>query len=273
MNAIKHYRRRNAFTLVELLAVIAIITVLIAILLPVLARAQEHARRVKCAANLHSIGHGLIMYVQQYGYYPGLFTQDVNLNRQEAAIWPARLRPFLAKSTEVFLCPSQDERARWDLEGPQPVTRCQGEVFPAYGYEPNEPLVHQSAYFSYGYNGYGIPDPGRDDKALGFFLHPSPDAVLKPAVDLEIPASRVVRPAEMIAIADSTVDGVSDVYIVPWDRLLWPGRIHNGGANVLFCDGHVSWNHQSDLVIVDSNSANPAELFKARMWNNDHQPR
>jgi len=38
--------RKRAFTLVELLVVIAIIAILLAILLPVLGRAREQARRV-----------------------------------------------------------------------------------------------------------------------------------------------------------------------------------------------------------------------------------
>ena len=63
--------RRRAFTLVELLVVVGIVTVLIAVLLPALARVREHANRIKCAANLRSIGQAMLMYTQRYGYYPG----------------------------------------------------------------------------------------------------------------------------------------------------------------------------------------------------------
>src|SRR5438105_2302803 len=54
--------RRKAFTLVELLVVIGIIAVLVALLLPVLARVREEARRVKCASNLRQLAIGLMMY-------------------------------------------------------------------------------------------------------------------------------------------------------------------------------------------------------------------
>src|SRR5688572_14603068 len=146
--------RRRAFTLVELLVVVGIISVLIAILLPALGRAREHARRVKCAANLRAMGHALTMYTQAYHRYPGLMAENGN-DEGFVGIWPVRLRPFLDNGTEVFHCPSQDEDARWDSDGPQPVVRCSGDIFPVFGYEPGEPLIHFGAHFSYGYNGWG----------------------------------------------------------------------------------------------------------------------
>ena len=59
-------RRSRGFTLVELLVVLAIITLLIAILLPALGKAREQARAAKCLANLHGMEQAQWMYASEY---------------------------------------------------------------------------------------------------------------------------------------------------------------------------------------------------------------
>jgi prepilin-type processing-associated H-X9-DG protein/prepilin-type N-terminal cleavage/methylation domain-containing protein len=252
------------FTLVELLVVLGIITVLVSILFPVLSRVRQHAQAVRCAANLHSIGQALTMYTQQYGFYPGQACQDP---AGEAAIWPVRLRPFMGEGKQSFYCPSQDERCRWTEDGPTPLRRA--TAFHArFGYVVGEPLIDSSAYFSYAYNGHG--GSGDVEKGLGLYISAGPTPVVAQLGYVELRASRVRYAAEMIAIADSTADGVGDYAMYPNKSQypsVWPGKVHRDGANVLFCDGHVQWYRQSDLL-VDTPST-PARIV--RMWNCDHR--
>ncbi len=63
-------KRRNAFTLVELLVVLAIIAILAAILFPAFNRAKESARQTNCASNLQQIGFAVIQYRKDEGRYP-----------------------------------------------------------------------------------------------------------------------------------------------------------------------------------------------------------
>ncbi len=57
---------KSGFTLIELLVVISIIALLIALLLPALARAKQEALTTACGANLHSIGQILAEYENSY---------------------------------------------------------------------------------------------------------------------------------------------------------------------------------------------------------------
>jgi prepilin-type N-terminal cleavage/methylation domain-containing protein len=63
------FLRRAGFTLVELLVVVAIISILSALLLPVLGKAVGAARHLSCASQLKQLGLGLGMYGSDYNNY------------------------------------------------------------------------------------------------------------------------------------------------------------------------------------------------------------
>lgn len=62
--------RRTAFTLVELLIVIAVIAMLFGVLVPVLRAAREQARAVTCGSNLKQLCMALMVYEQENETFP-----------------------------------------------------------------------------------------------------------------------------------------------------------------------------------------------------------
>jgi prepilin-type N-terminal cleavage/methylation domain-containing protein/prepilin-type processing-associated H-X9-DG protein len=62
--------RRKAFTLIELIVVIVIISILIAMLLPLVCMSRESTRKMLCASHLKQIGLGLHNYLAQYKVFP-----------------------------------------------------------------------------------------------------------------------------------------------------------------------------------------------------------
>ena len=101
----RHDSSLPGFTLVELLVVIGIISLLVAILLPALARARENANRTGCLANLRSLGQAMYLYA---GAYHDRLPNSNPTNSWDATIG-ARALCDLAEnytSAKSFRCPS-----------------------------------------------------------------------------------------------------------------------------------------------------------------------
>ena len=114
---------RRGFTLVELLVVIAVVAVLAAMLLPVLSRARESARKAACQSNLRQIGTAFRLYASDYdGLYPCNGDRNLWMGRNWRVVLqsylpggrmqslpPGYSQPLQVQHSDVLLCPS-DER-------------------------------------------------------------------------------------------------------------------------------------------------------------------
>lgn len=102
----------NAFTLVELLVVMFVISVLMSLLAPSLRSAMERGRRVRCMNNLKQIGTGLNMFANDHdGRLPTV--EPVPTVPVGSPPWPTlseTLLPYLQNQTNVFRCPSDKDR-------------------------------------------------------------------------------------------------------------------------------------------------------------------
>ncbi|MCG8585738.1 MAG: DUF1559 domain-containing protein [Pirellulales bacterium] len=87
----RHLRR--AFTLIEVLVVIAIMAILIALLLGAVQSARESARKAACRENLYQIGLAVRSYEQQHKAMP--VGRDAHDYRQHS--WATLVLPFIGQ--------------------------------------------------------------------------------------------------------------------------------------------------------------------------------
>ena len=99
----------RAFTLMELLVVIALIGIMAALLLPVLGRGKESARSVSCLNNLHQLGIATQTYTtDSRSLVPPFRTW---LATKPGDLTTGNLYPYL-KSKAVYICPADNSTLR-----------------------------------------------------------------------------------------------------------------------------------------------------------------
>ncbi len=223
---------RRAFTLTEMLVVIAIIGILAALLLPTIAQGKRKAQQVVCVSNLRQIGFALHAYVADNHAYPPGMRWAVTLEHQGFGI----SRPgtnFLQRG--VWRCPT----AQFSLHSATP-----GVI-----------------WLCYGYNSFGVLRVGDITNTLGLLGH------MELGIGNPIRESEVAAPSDMMAVGDG-FNGSRDFMREPSKEMgRWGNTFsrHAGKANVLFCDGHV----ESPTLQFVFDDTSDAALVK---WNRDHLP-
>lgn len=96
---------RCAFTLVELLVVIAIISILVSLLLPAVQAAREAARRTACLNNVYNLGLSFHSYEYHFEHLPpGVINPDGPIRNEahgQHVSWTIQLLPYL-ENNNVF---------------------------------------------------------------------------------------------------------------------------------------------------------------------------
>jgi prepilin-type N-terminal cleavage/methylation domain-containing protein len=132
MSCKKQYQA-SAFTLIELLTVIAIIGILAAIIIPTVAQVRKSARDTHCRSNLHQIGLAVQLYAQDNrNKFPA--GNDYNIYGNAPRLtWDKALIPYLGghmtgnpavdyddiKRTKTCACPSAVPAAVWPGDNTQ----------------------------------------------------------------------------------------------------------------------------------------------------------
>jgi len=224
----------SGFTIIELLVVISIISLMIALLLPALHKAQMAGRTVACMSNLRQQGIALHSYAYEESDSAMPYSSRWN------AVWMIRIAPYLGGNASGY-----SGRAGVHLGLPPVDRNVAGLRCPENNHKP--PKLY---YFgNYGYN--LVLTSGRPDLSPNHFIQ------------------KRRRTLNTLQAAHSKTVLTADYHIYNWIDG-WPPftaitvssddlvrRDHNGTLNFLMWDGHtenVMFGQRSDLMLLDGSS-------------------
>jgi prepilin-type N-terminal cleavage/methylation domain-containing protein len=212
---------RLGFTLIELLVVVAIISLLVAILLPSLAKAKELAKQAVCMSNLKNFGLAMHMYTgENDGFFPssGGFEsgQSPTTPYYYTNNWMYVLAPYLDGNTRVYNCwYNTPAGSIWTCPSDEKTSRDgDGDLLqPSYG--ANRWIT---GWYDSEYTG-GHVGPYRID-------------------EIDVQQDRLPLMSDNDSPWGCTPNHVVDSYgpgMHPWPHF------HNVGDDFLFVEGHVEW--------------------------------
>ncbi len=220
----------RAFTLIEILVVLVIITILAALLFPVFARAKDSAKKVTCFSNVRQVAMATALYNADFdGYYPQTRRSSAIPEIEDLAGWLDE--PFYGSVYRLILPYTGGRTSATDLSV-QKLFACPVDADPfgqqCFSINPDSPDLTsyvRNAFFVFGLNESGVANP----------------------------ASTIIDSERRSVPTGLAVEFCDDIYH-PWfsaDNLFAPEidmaptagaiatRRHSDMANYSFADGHV----------------------------------